>query len=122
MSNIQRMNRKLADLGVVRLQPVAGTISAPVDNRDPLSVGLVQINNSFSGQNYLPYAAGLLQAYVQQHAKHPQRYEFMLPVYARIPVSQAVEHLLGADVIGFSAYVWNIRISLEVARRIKERR
>jgi len=43
-------------------------------------------------------------------------------VYSRIPVQQAVDHLLGADVIGFSTYVWNIRISLEVARRIKAAR
>jgi radical SAM superfamily enzyme YgiQ (UPF0313 family) len=46
----------------------------------------------------------------------------LLPIYSRIPVKQAVEQLLGADVIGFSAYVWNIRISLEVARQIKEQR
>ena len=31
-------------------------------------VGLVQINNSFSGQNYLPYAVGLLEAHVRRYA------------------------------------------------------
>src|SRR5439155_819011 len=36
-----------------------------------LNVGLVQINNSFSGQNYLPYSVGLLQAYAQKHAAQP---------------------------------------------------
>jgi len=122
MSNIQRMHQKLADRGVDRPQPVTGAISAPVDNRDPLNVGLVQINNSFSGQNYLPYAAGLLEAYVRRNARFPERYAFRLPIYSRIPVKRAVEQLVGADVIAFSTYVWNIRISLEIARQIKEAR
>jgi len=100
VSNIQKLNQKLVELGLGRLKPARAT-SAEVDNTAPLKVGLVQINNSFSGQNYLPYAAGLLQAYVAKHAKHPQRYTFLLPVYSRIPVQQAVDHLLGADVIGF---------------------
>ena len=122
MSNIHEMNQKLAEQGVVRPQPLAGSIATPVDNTEQLDVALVQINNSFSGQNYLPYAAGLLQVYVDKYAQHPERYKFRLPVYSRTPVSQTVDHLLGADVIGFSAYVWNIRISLEVARRIKAAR
>lgn len=121
MSNIQNLNKKLAEQGLGRLQP-AGAAKTEVDNTSPLKVGLVQINNSFSGQNYLPYAAGLLQSYAEKHAKHPERYTFQLPVYSRIPVQAAVDRLLGADVIGFSAYVWNIRISLEIARRIKEQR
>jgi len=119
MSNVQRLNQKLAELGVSHTQALSGSISTPIDNKEPLNVALVQINNSFSGQNYLPYAAGLLEAYVEKYAQHPERYEFRLPVYSRNPVKQTVEHLLGADVIGFSAYVWNINISLEVARRIK---
>jgi len=32
----------------------------------PIKVALVQINNSFSGQNYLPYSIALLQTYVQR--------------------------------------------------------
>jgi radical SAM superfamily enzyme YgiQ (UPF0313 family) len=88
----------------------------------PFTVGLVQINNSFSGQNYLPYSAGLLEAYVAAKARDPARYRFLLPLYRRIPISEAVESLAGADVVGFSTYVWNGRISLEIARRLKERR
>ncbi len=90
------------------------------ENSQKVKVGLVQINNSFSGQSYLPYSVGLLQAYVEKHAKDPDRYEFVTPIYARVPVKQAVEQLSGADVVGFSTYVWNIRISLEIARTIKQ--
>jgi len=90
------------------------------EHSQKVRVGLVQINNSFSGQSYLPYSVGLLQAYVEKHAKDPDRYEFVTPIYARVPVKQAVEQLSGADVVGFSTYVWNIRISLEIARTIKQ--
>jgi radical SAM superfamily enzyme YgiQ (UPF0313 family) len=121
MSNIQELNKKLVEQGLQRLQP-AHAVATAVENISPLKVGLVQINNSFSGQNYLPYAVGLLQVYVQKHAKYPDRYTFLLPVYSRIPVQQTMDRLLGADVIGFSTYVWNIRISLEIARRIKQER
>jgi radical SAM superfamily enzyme YgiQ (UPF0313 family) len=117
MSNLQNIRIATRDgktpvARAVTLEPVA-------DNKTPLRVGLVQINNSFSGQNYMPYSAGLLQAYAMKNARHPQRYDFQLPIYSRIPVAKAVEQLKDADVVGFSTYVWNIRISLEIARRLK---
>jgi len=85
----------------------------------PLVVGLVQINNSFSGQNYLPYSVALLQTYVQKMAADPGRYRFLPPIYKRVRIADAVEALKDADLVGFSTYVWNGRISLEIARRLK---
>lgn len=85
-----------------------------------IRVGVVQVNNSFSHQNYFPYSVGLLQSYAQKHAKIPERYEFLVPIYTRLPVEQAAQQLIQADIIGFSTYVWNIRISLAIARRVKE--
>jgi radical SAM superfamily enzyme YgiQ (UPF0313 family) len=87
-----------------------------------LKVGLVQINNSFSGQNYLPYSTACLRAYVQSHAPAPERYEFLPMLYRRMPVREIVAHLQHADVAGFSTYVWNANISLEAARRLKAQR
>jgi radical SAM superfamily enzyme YgiQ (UPF0313 family) len=87
--------------------------------RAPLLVGLVQINNSFSGQNYLPYSVALLQTYVQKMAAEPARYQFLPPLYKRLRIADAVDALKDADLIGFSTYVWNGRISLEIARRLK---
>lgn len=85
-------------------------------------IGLVQINNSFSNQNYFPYSVGMLQAYAQRHLPEPGCFEFLRPVYHRLPVEAAVSELLEADAVFFSMYVWNERISLAIARRLKELR
>lgn len=82
-------------------------------------IGLVQINNSFSNQDYLPYSIGLLQVCIQKNLSNKDCFEFFLPIYKRIPVGEAVNRLIGANIILFSVYVWNLRISLEIARQIK---
>ena len=84
-------------------------------------IGLVQINNSFSGQNYLPYSVGILQAYAQKHLSNFEDYEFSLPIYRRLAIDEAVQQLEDSDVVFFSAYVWNIRLSLAIAAAIKQR-
>jgi len=85
-----------------------------------IKIGLVQINNSFSDQDYLPYSIGLLQAFAQKYLVNKDDFEFLLPVYKRIPVKTAVESLLIADMVFFSVYVWNFRISCQIARQIKK--
>jgi len=83
------------------------------------TVGLSQINNSFSGANYLPYSVGLLQAYVEKYSSCKKRFEFLRPVFKRTSVQEAVKQLVPAEVIGFSLYVWNEQISLEIIRQLK---
>ena len=87
-----------------------------------MKVGFVQINSSFANQNYFPYSIGRLQAYAQKFTRDAGRFEYSLPIYKRVPIAQAVQHLLEADVVPVSAYVWNIKISLEIARRLKDLR
>lgn len=82
-------------------------------------IGLVQINNSFSGQNYFPYSIGIIQAYALQHCKTANEFEFIDPIYKRMSVKTAVEKLKNCDVIGFSLYVWNEKISLKIAKELR---
>lgn len=83
------------------------------------TIGLVQINNSFSGQNYLPYSTACLESYLKLHSSKKDKLDFLPHIYKREPIQQIVDKLAGANIIGISTYVWNAQISLELARRIK---
>ncbi len=90
-------------------------------NTTQTKIGLVQINNSFFKQNYIPYSVGIIQAYSQKYAKNIDDLEFLLPIYKRISINDALEKLAPADIVLFSAYVWNFNLSREIARRLKEK-
>ncbi len=47
---------------------------------------------------------------------------FHVPIFNRMRVEEAVERLEGIDVALFSAYVWNARISSEIARLLKKKK
>lgn len=87
--------------------------------RRPVTVGLVQINNSFSGQIYFPYSVGLLEAYSRKHLANPQDYRFLPPIFTRMKADEAAEQLMEADIVGFSTYVWNRNISLKITELLK---
>lgn len=84
---------------------------------EPLKIGLVQFNGTL--KRYIPYSVALLQAFVQQHAPKPERYQFMLPLYVNIPLDTALQTLAPAHIVAFSTYMWNIRRSLAIAQLLK---
>ena len=86
-----------------------------------IKVGLVQVNNSFAKQNYLPYSIGILQSYAQKYLSDPGKFKFLIPLYSRIPIEKAVNHLEGADIVFFSTYVWNMQISFAIAQALKKK-
>lgn len=85
-----------------------------------IKVGLVQIGDRFGEQYYFPYSIGLLQAYAQKNLKNQKEFIFLLPIYKRIRVDEAVRYLSEADIVFFSTYIWNYKINLEIAKRVKQ--
>ena len=85
-----------------------------------IKVGMIQINNSFSGQNYLPLSLGFLYSYAKFHVPNIDNFEFLEPIYKRVKVKDAVNHLKDADIAAFSAYVWNHNLSLAIAKELKK--
>lgn len=87
-----------------------------------LTVGLCQINASFSGASYLPYSVGLLEAYARKSIPDIGRFQFLIPIFTRESVNMAVEKLLSADIACFSLYVWNNQLSLAIAKELKNKK
>ncbi len=77
-------------------------------------------SSQISSAVYLPYSVGLLQAYAQKYSRTPEQHEFLPPIYKPLEVEQGVQQLSRAHIVGFSAYIWNIRLSLEIADALKE--
>lgn len=98
-----------------------------------MRIGLVQINMGLTWSTpasstesqppafgLLPYSVGLLRSYAVAHAA--AQHDWLPPVYRRLPVAEGADALEGADLVGFSAYVWNVELSLAIAREVKRRR
>ena len=83
------------------------------------SVGIVQINNEFDGQVYLPLVAGYLESIVKNNLDLAEKFNFVDPIYTRIDINKAVSHLIDCSIVGFSVYVWNEQISLRIATELK---
>jgi radical SAM superfamily enzyme YgiQ (UPF0313 family) len=91
-------------------------------SESPIKVRFVQMNTALDASIYLPYSVSLLQAYLQAHAKRPERYAFGVPLVHPLSPAQAVEAIADADIVGFSTYVWNGNRSLAIARELKAAR
>lgn len=87
--------------------------------KEKIVIGSAQINNGFSGQYYLPYSIGILQAYIQHNAKE-QRYHFLDTIYKRELLNECVNKLKKSDIVFFSIYVWNEKISLKIGEELKK--
>ncbi len=86
-----------------------------------ITAGLVQIGDQFGGEYYLPYSIGILQAYAQKHVNASCPIDYLPIIYKRMKIDDAVHALRGADVVFFSAYLWNFHISLAIAERMKQK-
>ena len=89
-------------------------------NSDKVIVGSAQIHSGFAGQHYLPYSIGILQAHVLHNSKKKERYDFRSIIYKRELLNVCVKKLKDCQIILFSTYVWNEKISLAIAKETKK--
>jgi len=87
-----------------------------------IKIGLVEIGDSFGEQHYFPYSLGILRAYAEKKLGSNEKYEFLPIIYRRDNTERSIENLCKADIIFFSAYLWNFKASLEIARRVRRER
>ena len=73
-----------------------------------IKIGTVQVNNSFSGQNYLPLSLGFLVSYAEFHCKNYNDYDFLNPIYKRVPLREAVELYRDCDPQFNHPFFWRI--------------
>ncbi|MFH1940934.1 MAG: radical SAM protein [bacterium] len=84
-----------------------------------IKIGLVEIGDSFGEQYYFPYSLGILRAYAEKKLASSGKCTFLPIIYKRGNIEKYCDRLSGADIIFFSAYLWNFKVSLEIARRVK---
>ena len=85
-----------------------------------MRISFLQINNSFAGQNYLPYSAALLTSYFKSNSCAANEYKFDPFIYKRDSVNNLLTACAGAKVIALSLYAWNTRLSLAFAEAYKK--
>ncbi len=84
-----------------------------------MDVSFLQINNSFAGQNYLPYSAALLTSYFKTFSSASDEFNFKPFIYKRDSVNNLISTCEGSNIIALSLYAWNSRLSLAFASAYK---
>jgi len=84
-----------------------------------IKIGLVEIGDSFGKQYYFPYSIGILRAYAGKKLAAIGDYEFLPIIYKRSNVEKYIDTLAAADICFYSTYLWNLNVSLEIARIVK---
>jgi len=86
-----------------------------------LEVYLNEYNVLMDNTVYFPLASGQLKAYAQTKAVIRETYQFMPFLFIRDHPDLIVSQYKNPAVAGFSCSIWNINLSLAVARKVKER-
>ena len=84
-------------------------------------IQLLQLNNNYGNQYYLPYTIGCLQAYASKQESIHENFDFLPFLYKRDRVEKIVGQVGDVDVFGASCYIWNWQLSLEVAKQLRKR-
>jgi radical SAM superfamily enzyme YgiQ (UPF0313 family) len=86
-----------------------------------LTVQLAQVNHTYGRNAFLPYSAGIIQAYAQSIPEIRDNFKFLPIIHKRVSVEAAAQLVGHVDVLAISCYIWNWQWSLAFARAMKER-
>jgi radical SAM superfamily enzyme YgiQ (UPF0313 family) len=84
-----------------------------------IKVKLSQVNFTYGENAYLPYSAGLLQAFVNSDPRLKNCIEFMPIQFLRSDIDEAAKDAASAGILGLSSYIWNWEYTKELAFRAK---
>jgi len=84
------------------------------------NVYLVQVNERYGDNVFLPFSVGLIQAYCQSLDWVNKHYKFKELIYLRERLEQIVERMETPDVVGFSCYIWNWEFNKALAKKVHE--
>ncbi len=73
------------------------------------------------GSTYLPFVSGILRAYAEQSEVVRKHYDFAPFLFHTDGLERILAQYENPKVAAFSMLMWNARLSLEVARKVKER-
>lgn len=85
-----------------------------------MNIQLCQLNNSYGNQVYIPYAVGILQVEAKKRPIIKENVTFYELLYKRERPESILSRIKIPDILGLSCYIWNWRISLELAKQFKE--
>lgn len=86
-----------------------------------ITTQIVQINNSYGNQYYLPYSAGVLASYALQDPALRDHVQLKPFIYKREAPTAIADRIGTVDLLAISCYVWNWRLSLALAAEVKRR-
>lgn len=84
-------------------------------------VWLHQFVQFFGSEAWIPISVGLIAAHARANERFNSQYEINDLVYMRQRPEEIVERYDNPFLLAFSTYLWNVRLSLEVARLAKQR-
>jgi radical SAM superfamily enzyme YgiQ (UPF0313 family) len=87
---------------------------------EKIKIQMVQFNNSYGNNVFIPYSVSVLQAYCKKDPRIRDSYEFMPFLYRRGAVDEIAQRIGQVDILCLSCYMWNWRLNMAVAERVRQ--
>lgn len=85
------------------------------------TVQLVQLNNSYGNQVYLPYSAGILKSFIDADPDLSLHFDFRDFIFLRDNLGLMLKKIGSVDILAISCYVWNWELSIRLADEVRKK-